>query len=92
MSFGRKEGSKGAVAMVMRVYDTSLCCINCHLAANKLPKRMEQYKLVVDKLGALHLCSNSVEQVPPDATANVAETSTNLASAQGTSSATISFS
>jgi hypothetical protein len=38
-SFGRKEGSKGAVSIMVRVYDMTLCCINCHLAANALPKR-----------------------------------------------------
>eukprot|EP01050_Picozoa_sp_SAG11_P037326 SAG11_NODE_14666_length_604_cov_0.611881_1_plen_175_part_01 len=51
LSFGRKEGSKGAVAVLLRCNDTTLCFINCHFAANKLPKRQEQYRKVVDALG-----------------------------------------
>lgn len=30
-SFGAKEGSKGAVAMVLSCYDTTLAFLNCHL-------------------------------------------------------------
>eukprot|EP01052_Picozoa_sp_SAG31_P017855 SAG31_NODE_1239_length_9169_cov_18.922492_19_plen_90_part_00 len=42
-SFGAKEGSKGAVALALSCYDTTLAFINCHLAANNLGKRRAQY-------------------------------------------------
>ena len=36
-SFGRTEGSKGAVAMVLRCDGTTMAFINCHLAASHSP-------------------------------------------------------
>jgi hypothetical protein len=56
MSFGVTEGSKGAVGMVLRVFGTTVCFVNCHLTANSgkignSSKRAAQYSAVVTHLG-----------------------------------------
>eukprot|EP01048_Picozoa_sp_COSAG05_P013920 COSAG05_NODE_1530_length_4621_cov_3.869084_2_plen_480_part_00 len=55
-SFGKKEGSKGANGVGLRVFDTTLALVNCHMAASigkagALSKRADQYARVVDVLG-----------------------------------------
>ena len=55
-SFGKKEGSKGANGICMRVFDTTVALVNCHLTASvgkagALQKRQLQYAKVVDILG-----------------------------------------
>jgi len=50
-SFGKKKGSKGAVGMVVRIFDTTVACISCHLSAAALAERVDQYRKVVDGLG-----------------------------------------
>ena len=42
-SFGASEGSKGGVGVALRVYDTSMVFVNCHLASKKIKMRVEQY-------------------------------------------------
>lgn len=54
--FGKKEGSKGANGIAMRVFDTTVALVNCHLTASigksgALQKRQKQYASVVDTLG-----------------------------------------
>jgi endonuclease/exonuclease/phosphatase family metal-dependent hydrolase len=54
--FGKKEGSKGANGICMRVFDTTVALVNCHLTASigkagALQKRQKQYASVVDVLG-----------------------------------------
>jgi hypothetical protein len=55
-NFGKKEGSKGANGICMRVFDTTVALVNCHLTASigkagALQKRQLQYAKVVDVLG-----------------------------------------
>lgn len=54
--FGKKEGSKGANGICMRVFDATFALVNCHLTASigkagALQKRQSQYAKVVDVLG-----------------------------------------
>ena len=56
LGFGKKEGSKGANGVGMRVFDTTVALVNCHLAAmigkaGSMGKRQGQYAKVVDVLG-----------------------------------------
>lgn len=55
-SFGKTEGSKGAVAVVLRCDGTTIAFVNCHLTAGKgkagsSKKRVGQYGTVVETLG-----------------------------------------
>ena len=55
-SFGKTEGSKGAVAMVLRCDGTTIAFVNCHLTdgkgkAGSSRKRVGQYGTVVETLG-----------------------------------------
>ena len=50
-SAGVSEGSKGAIGMVLRVHDTTLLAINCHLAKHDVERRREQYGLLCRMLG-----------------------------------------
>jgi hypothetical protein len=58
-SFGVTEGSKGAVAMVLRCFGTTVAFVNCHLTANKGRTgksekqfgKNSQYSIVTRQLG-----------------------------------------
>jgi len=52
LSFGATEGSKGAVAAVVRVHRSTVAFVSCHLASHKVPARLVQYKDVCKSLGA----------------------------------------
>ncbi|KAA0164995.1 hypothetical protein FNF28_03618 [Cafeteria roenbergensis] len=52
LSFGATEGSKGAVAAVVRVHRSTLAFVSVHLASHKVPARLVQYRDVCKSLGA----------------------------------------
>jgi hypothetical protein len=49
-SAGINEGSKGAVGALIRVKDTTLLAISCHLAKHDMQKRRDQYGDICRKL------------------------------------------
>ena len=51
-SFGAKEGSKGAVMLLLQLYDTTVAFLSCHLSAAKESKRVAQYGRVCRMMGA----------------------------------------
>lgn len=62
-SAGINEGSKGAVGALMRVKDTTLLAVSCHLAKHDLQKRRDQYGEICRKL-AEGLAVSSVSSAP----------------------------
>ena len=70
-SFGKTEGSKGAVCAVLRCDSTTMAFINCHLSAGKgkggeSGKRTGQYATVVRALGrTLGLSAIDVSSLTP---------------------------
>lgn len=51
-SFGATEGSKGGAGVVLKIHDTTIAFVNCHLASKKYVVRYEQYKELCRELGA----------------------------------------
>lgn len=52
LSFGATEGSKGAVAVVLRIHGSTVAFVSVHLASHKVPARLVQYRDVCKSLGA----------------------------------------
>ena len=48
---GEGFSSKGAVAFVLSVFGATVCFVNCHLEAFDPPKRLRQFRMLVQKLG-----------------------------------------
>lgn len=51
-SFGASEGSKGGVGVGLGVYDSTIAFVNVHLASKRIDLRRQQYKDLVERLGA----------------------------------------
>ncbi len=52
-SFGASEGSKGGVGLAIRVHDSTIAFVNCHLASKKMKMRFDQYMDLCKSLGKL---------------------------------------
>jgi hypothetical protein len=52
LSFGATEGSKGAVAVVLRIHGSTVAFVSVHLASHKVPARLVQYRDICKTLGA----------------------------------------
>lgn len=52
-NFGMRKGSKGGVGVALRIKNTSLAFLNCHLEANDDKIRREQILSLSKKMGAL---------------------------------------
>jgi hypothetical protein len=51
LSFGATEGSKGAVAAVIRVFQSTVAFVSAHLASHKIHARLVQYNDICKSLG-----------------------------------------
>lgn len=66
LSFGTTEGSKGAVAAVVRIHGSTVTIVSCHLASKRIDMRFDQYCDVCKTLGAkVRFRRNEYARMPP---------------------------
>lgn len=55
LSFALLQGNKGGVCLRLTIFNTSLCFVNCHLAAGKekIDRRNQDFKEIVRKMSLL---------------------------------------